>query len=124
MSCMKDDKLSGAEAIYAFCAWLTTRKQPVTMSSRHNCAVIPPLIKHFCETQGLDKPRDDYHEKIKPTNDVYIEKPNLFNGFKSAGWKNEVKSFDVSGCEGSGRLPDGNFCKGCISCMGEERGNY
>lgn len=117
---MNNDNLSGSEAIYAFCAWLTTRNQGVTMGAFHNCSDVSPLIAHFCKSQGLSDPGKDYHERIKPTNDIFVESGNLFQSMKNADWKVEVKSFDISTCGGKGKFPDGEKCSGCLDCESGE----
>ena len=52
--------LTGSEAIFGFCAWLTTRKKKVVMGSTNDCAPIIELIKKFCEENKLREPRDNY----------------------------------------------------------------
>jgi len=60
------DKLSGSEAIFGFCAWLTTRKKVTTMSSNHNAAPIVDLITQFCETNKLHEIRDHWADNLTP----------------------------------------------------------
>ena len=55
-------ELTGSEAIYGFCTWLTTRKEVTKMSSKHNCAIIDNLIKEFCAVNELSEPADDWHK--------------------------------------------------------------
>lgn len=57
-------KLQGAEILYGFCGWLTTREKAVTMSHKHNAAVAAELIKEFAEVNGLDKPRDHWEDAL------------------------------------------------------------
>ncbi len=56
--------LSGSEAIFGFCAWLTTREERTVMSAADNAAPIPPLITEFCEVNKLVPPRDDYADAL------------------------------------------------------------
>lgn len=56
--------LSGSEAIYGFCAWLTTREEQTVMSATDDSAPIPPLIAEFCEVNELTPPRDNYADYL------------------------------------------------------------
>lgn len=58
------NELSGSEAVYGFCAWLTTRKEITTMSSKHDCSPICELIKIFCETNKLGEPEDHWVDNL------------------------------------------------------------
>ena len=57
-------QLSASEALYGFCAWLTTRKAVTTMSCKHDSAPIAELVDAFCKENNLANPRDGWH-KIK-----------------------------------------------------------
>jgi hypothetical protein len=57
-------KLSGSEAVYGFCAWLTTRDKSITMSAKHNSAPIAELIKEFCQVNSLTKPREGWEKSL------------------------------------------------------------
>jgi len=56
------DKLTGSEAVYGFCGWLTTRREIKEMGSSKNCSPIVDLITQFCEVNSLEEPRENYHE--------------------------------------------------------------
>ena len=58
------EKLSGSEALYGFCGWLTTRKDETVMSEKHDCAIIADLIREFSDTNELDEPRDDWADEL------------------------------------------------------------
>jgi hypothetical protein len=58
------DKLTASEAVYGFCAWLTTRRKTTTMSDTDDAAPIVELIRKFCDTNGLEEPRGDWHKKL------------------------------------------------------------
>lgn len=60
-----NDKLNASEALYGFCAWLTTRKEVTTASSSHDSAPIAERLKQFCETNKLPDVRDDYVERFE-----------------------------------------------------------
>jgi hypothetical protein len=51
--------LSGSEALYGFAAWLTTRKEAITIGSNHDAAAVCDLVKRFCDENHLDEPRDN-----------------------------------------------------------------
>ncbi len=69
----KKKQLSGSEAIYGFCGWLTCRKERTIMGSSEECAMIPDLIEKFCKANNLENPSENWHailvhpiEKQKP----------------------------------------------------------
>src|SRR3954469_16793076 len=62
----RSKRLNAAEAVYAFCGWLTTRQNPVTMSSTPNASVPCELVKGFVEANDLPKVRSNYHNLIVP----------------------------------------------------------
>lgn len=55
-----EKKLTGSEAIYGFCGWLTCREKETVMSSHHDSAPIADLIKEFCEVNNLPDPRENW----------------------------------------------------------------
>jgi len=57
-------KLSGSEALFGFIAWLTTNGKNYSIGPDKDCAVWPPLIREFCETNGLDDPSHDWAEYL------------------------------------------------------------
>ena len=57
-------ELSGSEAIYGFCGWLTGRKEKTVMSAKYDCAVIADLIDEFCKENGLTDPEENWHENL------------------------------------------------------------
>ncbi len=57
-------EMTGSEAIFGFCAWLTGRKEKTVMSAKHNSATIVDLIKEFCETNKLPDPRDEWTDYL------------------------------------------------------------
>ena len=56
--------LSASEALYGFCAWLTTRPRPITMSEKHDAAPVVELIKRFCEVNDIADPREGWHLQL------------------------------------------------------------
>jgi hypothetical protein len=61
---MPKDKLTASEALFGFCAWLTTRKEKTIMSASDNAAPIPPLIAKFCEVNGLKDPKHGWENNL------------------------------------------------------------
>jgi len=59
------NELTGSEAIYGFCGWLTGRKEKTVMSSKNDAACIADLIKQFCDTNNLTEPKDDWNKLLK-----------------------------------------------------------
>ena len=57
------DNLGASEAVFGFIAWLTSRKEVITLSRKH----VPPvdLITEFVEANGLAECRDDYADHLK-----------------------------------------------------------
>lgn len=66
-----------SEAVYAFAAWLTCRKQLVTLGSTCDAAPVAELVKEFTESQEWKPPRDDYTTRLK---DYPVEQPAALKG--------------------------------------------
>lgn len=60
----KCEVMNGSEAVYGFCGWLTTRKEPTTMSSKHDSAPIATLAKEFVGTNNLGEPRANWTDRL------------------------------------------------------------
>ena len=56
--------LTGSEAIFGFCGWLTSRKERTIMSGSNDSAVIVELITKFCNENKLSDPRDNYTDYL------------------------------------------------------------
>jgi len=56
--------LTGSEAIYGFCAWLTTREEKTIMSSSDDTGRIVRLISKFCDDNKLRDPRENYTDYL------------------------------------------------------------
>ncbi|KKK55956.1 hypothetical protein LCGC14_3069370 [marine sediment metagenome] len=56
--------LKGIEAVYGFCAWLTTRPEKTVMSSKDDAAGICDLIEEFRKANGLPEPRENYADDL------------------------------------------------------------
>ncbi|HJO56170.1 MAG TPA: hypothetical protein QF423_05805 [Candidatus Scalindua sp.] len=59
---MEDKKLTASEALYGFCAWLTTSKEVTEMGSSKDSAPVVDLIERFVKANQLEEPREDYCE--------------------------------------------------------------
>jgi hypothetical protein len=57
--------ITASEALYAFCAWLTGRKNSVVLGASHDCSPIPKLIDSFIESQRLGSVRDNYNDYLE-----------------------------------------------------------
>ena len=60
-----ENTLTPSEAIYAFCAWLTTRKETIQMGSFSDCAPVANVINEFMKANNLDNPRGNYTDYFR-----------------------------------------------------------
>ena len=66
-------ELSGSEALFGFCAWLTCRDEEVVIGAGHDCAPICDLVKIFCDENHLSEPRDEWATHlIHPSGEVAV----------------------------------------------------
>lgn len=63
------ESLSPSGAVYGFAGWLTTRKDPVIMSSHHDAAIVAELVDEFCKKQKLESPKDHWEDDLIPMNE-------------------------------------------------------
>lgn len=61
--------LNPTEAIYGFCAWLTTRAEITTMSHAHDCAVISELVGKFAKENDLPNFSTAWPDNLKIPNE-------------------------------------------------------
>ncbi|KKK70001.1 hypothetical protein LCGC14_2928390, partial [marine sediment metagenome] len=61
---LETSELSGSEALYGFCGWLTTRDEAVTFSGHHNAGVAADLVALFCEVNDLAEPCDHWDKNL------------------------------------------------------------
>ena len=64
-------ELTASEALFAFCDWLTTRVEVVSIGDRFGRssqfgAPVIELISAFIKSQELSPPRENWHERVKP----------------------------------------------------------
>lgn len=70
------DNLSPSEAVYAFAAWLTTKKEKTVFSGTDDATQAADLVKQFTDSQGFAEPREDFFSRIKPyPKDKEVNKP-------------------------------------------------
>lgn len=62
---MKLSELSGSEALFGFCGWLTTQDDKTVMSAKDDAAAIVPKISAFIDANKLKPPRDGWDKKLK-----------------------------------------------------------
>ena len=55
---MSEKRMTASESVFGCAAWLTTRDGSVTFGDKHDAAIAAELVKEWCETNGLDDPRD------------------------------------------------------------------
>ena len=58
------EEMTGSEALFGFCAWLTTREEKTVMSANDDAANIVEKIKMFCDANKLTEARDDYTDRL------------------------------------------------------------
>lgn len=70
-------ELSGSEALYGFCGWLSTRKKKTILSSKSDCGLVIDLIDQFCKVQKLSSPRYGWDKRlIRMVEEAYIKAKN------------------------------------------------
>ncbi len=60
----QQEPLTPAEALYGFCAWLTSRKTPTIMCSTCDASPVVELMGQFCKLNNLEDPGDDFKFKL------------------------------------------------------------
>ena len=60
------ESLSASGALYGFGGWLTTRDKPITVSAKHNAAIVAELIDKFIKKQKLEKPEEHWENDLIP----------------------------------------------------------
>jgi hypothetical protein len=83
---MVKEEISASEALYGFCGWLTTRDEPVTMSAKHNAAIVAELVDEYIQKQKLKEPKDHWEKQLKEeligranNREVYKNPPSIKN---------------------------------------------
>lgn len=61
---LESEFLSGSEALFGFCAWLSSRKEKVVFSAESDMAGIPDLITEFCKINSLAEPRKGWEKSL------------------------------------------------------------
>ena len=58
------DKLTAAEAVYGFAAYLTSREKSITLSAHNNASPVVDLVVDFLAVNSLGDPRDNYADYL------------------------------------------------------------
>jgi hypothetical protein len=68
-------QLTPSEALFGFCAWLTSREPVTIMSSVHDCSHVATLIDKFCEVNRLEMPEPGWIEGLTHPDEEDIDEP-------------------------------------------------
>ena len=60
----KTDFMNSSEALFGFMAWLTTRKEVLSIGSSEDCSPFPELIAEFCKVNRLPAVRENYSDLL------------------------------------------------------------
>lgn len=60
----KPTDMSASEAVFGFVAWLTSRSERITMSSKDEAGVACDLVVEFCKTNHLAEPRTGWTDAL------------------------------------------------------------
>lgn len=89
------DEMTASEALFGFCAWLTSQNVPVVMSSSHECGSIAGLISTFCKKNKLSEPREDWDRRLKHPPDVEKKEINPYSlgdlAIYAGWWQQEAR---------------------------------
>ena len=61
---MGKDEMTASEALFGFAAWLTTREEVTTFSSKHDAAPAADLVGEFVKVNGLAEPQEDWTDRL------------------------------------------------------------
>ncbi len=61
----KNSKITATDALFGFGAWLTTRKEPVTFSYKHNAGAMVDLISQYLKTNNLPDVSKHYPDNLQ-----------------------------------------------------------
>jgi len=50
-------RITASESAYGLLAWLTSRKEAVTLSAHHDASAAAELARRWCEANALPEPR-------------------------------------------------------------------
>lgn len=57
-------KLNNKEAIYGFCAWLTSREGVIAFGNKVDYAIVPGLIEQFARVNDLDEVTENWPNNL------------------------------------------------------------
>lgn len=55
-----------ATAVLGFAAWLTGRRDALTISAEHDAAIVAELVDTFRQSQGWAEPPEDFTTQLRP----------------------------------------------------------
>ena len=56
--------LSPSEALFGFCAWLSTQDGTLKIGATHDAAPLPGLVAAFCMHNNLAPPEPDWYTRL------------------------------------------------------------
>jgi len=62
------ESLSPSEAVYGFASWLTTRNEPIIISSHNDAGIVAELVDDFITKQRLKEPKEHWEKDLIPMN--------------------------------------------------------
>jgi hypothetical protein len=75
--CFPHEKITPAEALYAFATWLTMREKSITLGASEDMGDMPDLLKQFCLLNNLRDPIDNWTDRYAIPNDTYRGKQEM-----------------------------------------------
>ena len=71
---MNKEELSGSEALYGFCGWLTTQEKKTVMSNVDDAGGIACLVAEFCKVNNLSEPNNHWEKNLIHPSDLSTTK--------------------------------------------------
>lgn len=90
---MKLNELSGSEALFGFCGWLTTRDQKTVMSAKDNAGDIVQKIGKFMKANKMENPKDGWEKALKHPKESLLS--DLLNILESQNLLESINFSDI-----------------------------
>ena len=74
------ESLSPSEAVYGYASWLTSRENPITMSSHHEASIVADTVDEFIKKQNLESPRENWTDELIPMRESGINETIKMKG--------------------------------------------
>lgn len=58
------DRLTASEALFGFCGWLTSQRNPITLGSDFDCSPVVRRLSEYLNANGLSEPRDGWENNL------------------------------------------------------------